>query len=296
MKKINILVSCLFIVGIMSAQKNFEKNALTQAKQMANEYNNQNYEKYVDFLFPTDWGKESKTLAGLGKSRTEQQDTVPFKIVRVLKSAIKENEYQALVLCKFLNKDSYVFSLSKDGGRNWLFTCPISTKLYFNMALVKIPTLDTTFSDIIDTKYGKRAYYKKGKKITPFKFTDIQGKSISSDSLKGKVIVLNFWSISCSSCIAEMPELNKLVAKMRGKDVVFIAPAVLSPKDVLINNFLPKHPFDFRVVPIDIDDYSVSVFPTLVIIDRNLKVVESSSKLSNKDLEQKIEKSLSNIN
>jgi hypothetical protein len=93
-----------------------------------------------------------------------------------------------------------------------------------------------------------------------------------------------------------MPELNKLVAKMRGKDVVFIAPAVLSPKDVLINNFLPKHPFDFRVVPIDIDDYSVSVFPTLVIIDRNLKVVESSSKLSNKDLEQKIEKSLSNIN
>ena len=75
---------------------------------------------------------------------------------------------------------------------------------------------------------------------------------------------------------------------MKGKDVVFIAPAVLSPKDVLINSFLPKHPFDFRVIPIDIDNYSISTFPTFVIIDRNLKVVESSSKMSNKDLEQTI--------
>jgi len=296
MKKINLIVFVLFVTTTIIAQKSFEKIVLGQAKEMANDYNNQNYKKYVDFLLPTDWGKESKTLSGLGKLHTERRDTTPFKILRVLKSAINGNEYQTLVLCKFWNKDSYIFSLSKDGGRNWLFTCPISTKIYFNMAVAKIPTLDTTFSDIIDTKYGKRAYYKKGEKIAPFKFTDIQGKSISSDSLNGKVLVLNFWSISCSPCIAEMPKLNKLVAKMQGKDVVFIAPAVFSPKDVLINSFLPKHPFDFRVVPIDIDDYSVSVFPTFVLIDRNLKVVDCSSKLSYKELEQKIEELLGSVN
>ena len=288
MRKIQPLVLFLLIAATTSAQKSFEKIALVQVKEMANHYNNKEYKKYVDFLLPTDWGKKSKTLAELGKSHIKQQDTVPFKIIKVLKSATNGNQYQALVLCKFWNKDSYIFSLSEDRGRNWLFTCPISTKLYFKMALANIPTLDTAFSDIIDNKYGKRAYYKKGEKIAPFKFTDIQGRFLSSDSLKGKIIVLNFWSISCSPCIAKMPELNNLVAKMKGKDVVFIAPAVLSPKDVLINSFLPKHPFDFRVIPIDIDNYSISTFPTFVIIDRNLKVVESSSKMSNKDLEQTI--------
>jgi len=108
--------------------------------------------------------------------------------------------------------------------------------------------------------------------------------------------VLNFWSISCGPCIAKMPELNKLVSKMKGKDVAFIAPAVYSPREVLINNFLPKHPFDFRVVPIDIDDYSISMLPTFVIIDKNLKVVDSYSNLSNKELEQKVEQLLSDIN
>jgi len=75
---------------------------------------------------------------------------------------------------------------------------------------------------------------------------------------------------------------------MRGKDVVFIAPAVLSPKEVIINKFLPKHPFDFQIVPIDLDDYNVYNLPTFVIIDKNSKVVENSFRLFIAEIEQKI--------
>ena len=56
------------------------------------------------------------------------------------------------------------------------------------------------------------------KSVTPFNFTDINGNLLSSDSLKGKTIVLNFWHPQCSPCIAELPELNNLVERMKDKE------------------------------------------------------------------------------
>ncbi|AXK38621.1 TlpA family protein disulfide reductase [Crenobacter cavernae] len=40
-------------------------------------------------------------------------------------------------------------------------------------------------------------------------YTSIEGKTASTDSLKGKVVLVNFWATSCPGCIQEMPELKK---------------------------------------------------------------------------------------
>lgn len=45
----------------------------------------------------------------------------------------------------------------------------------------------------------------------PFSVTDINGNEYSLESLKGKIIVLNFWFVECKPCVQEMPELNELV-------------------------------------------------------------------------------------
>ena len=35
----------------------------------------------------------------------------------------------------------------------------------------------------------------------------LSGKEMSLDSLRGKVVIVNFWATSCPGCIKEMPHL-----------------------------------------------------------------------------------------
>ena len=44
---------------------------------------------------------------------------------------------------------------------------------------------------------------------------------IRTKDLKGKINVINFWFMKCAPCIAEIPALNTLVKKYKGKDINF---------------------------------------------------------------------------
>ena len=68
-----------------------------------------------------------------------------------------------------------------------------------------------------------------------FKGILLNGDSISSLDLKGKVIVLNFWGTYCKPCINEIPSLNALTKKYKWEEVVFIA--VTEQNQLTIANF-----------------------------------------------------------
>lgn len=260
-------------IGNLKAQ---EKNLLLKANKMLEYYNNEDFTNYVDHLLPYNYGNDpanKEKLAEMLKKIT-QGDTSKIKIIKVLKTVKKNNEFQAALLTSFHDGEGYIFGLSNDKGKNWLFTTRYSKSLQLDQIIQNIPSLDTSFARVVDPGFGKRIKYEVGQSVASFNYTDINGKPLSSDSLKGKVIVMNFWSITCGPCIMEMPELNKLVEKMKGKEVVFIAPAIYTPKEVLINSFLPKHPFDYQIVLIEQENYSITSFPTHIIIDQNLKVTD----------------------
>lgn len=55
------------------------------------------------------------------------------------------------------------------------------------------------------------------------RFKDQNGKVITLNQLKGKVVFLNFWATWCPPCLAEMPSINKLYEQHKqNDDVVFI--------------------------------------------------------------------------
>jgi len=40
-----------------------------------------------------------------------------------------------------------------------------------------------------------------GRPAPDFKLTDLNGNSVALSSMRGKVVLLDFWSISCGPCI-----------------------------------------------------------------------------------------------
>lgn len=58
-----------------------------------------------------------------------------------------------------------------------------------------------------------------GSTIPDFSLTSLEGKTVDKDSLKGEVVVLNFWASWCTPCMAEIPELKELAANSRARIV-----------------------------------------------------------------------------
>ena len=116
----------------------------------------------------------------------------------------------------------------------------------------------------------------KGNPFPDFTLTDLSGTKYTSESIKGKVVVINLWFTSCAPCIHEMPELNKIVGEYKeNEDVLFLAFA-LDPKS-RVNKFLKKHKFDYNIIP-DSQEYVTKKlnppgYPTHIVLDKNSNVV-----------------------
>jgi peroxiredoxin len=125
-----------------------------------------------------------------------------------------------------------------------------------------------------------------GKKAIPFSVSDIAGNRFDLDDLKGKVIVLNFWFVECKPCVMEMPDLNKLVEKYKGSEVVFLGLAI--NEKPAIETFLKTTTFNYTIIPdakAAIRSYNINAFPAHIVIDRNSTVSFSTTGLAPNTIE-----------
>ncbi|ALR30569.1 hypothetical protein ATE47_08520 [Chryseobacterium sp. IHB B 17019] len=134
------------------------------------------------------------------------------------------------------------------------------------------------------------------KKAAPsFTLTDLNKKKYNLNSLKGKVVVINFWFTTCAPCLAEMPELNKLAQKYADKEVVFLA--VTFNNEAVLKKFLAKNQFKYNIVPNakkTVDQFKVDGYPTHIIIDKNSQIVfrDGFSSSIIEELDTEIQKAL----
>jgi thiol-disulfide isomerase/thioredoxin len=108
--------------------------------------------------------------------------------------------------------------------------------------------------------------------------SDLAGNKVQLSTLKGKVVVLNFWGTGCGPCIAEMPQLNKLVEKFKTNDkVVFLA--ITSDKTEKLRSFFRNRQFDYTVVNNAAganERYYIDALPVHIVIDKNGRIINRS--------------------
>ncbi len=77
--------------------------------------------------------------------------------------------------------------------------------------------------------------YMSADRLAPdFALKDLSGATVTLESLRGKVVLLNFWTKTCGPCLEEMPELAELAKIVRDRpDVVVVTVSVdEGPDDV----------------------------------------------------------------
>ncbi|HSN07740.1 MAG TPA: TlpA disulfide reductase family protein [Hanamia sp.] len=108
-----------------------------------------------------------------------------------------------------------------------------------------------------------------------FSFTDSNGMTVTSEELKGKVVLINFWASWCPPCRAEMPSLNKLYLSLRN-DSHFVFLFVNEDEDINKGiNFIKENnlaiPF-YQPVAVSPELFG-GTLPTTVVLNKQGNIV-----------------------
>jgi thiol-disulfide isomerase/thioredoxin len=102
----------------------------------------------------------------------------------------------------------------------------------------------------------------------------VDGKSITIKDFKGKPVFVTFWFTSCSSCISEIPVINKLI-KEYGNTVAFLS--INTDDAETLKEFLKSTPYNAQQVVITRERAyqefcTIGGFPGNIVLDKNGKV------------------------
>ena len=106
-----------------------------------------------------------------------------------------------------------------------------------------------------------------------FELSDIDGNTVSLESLKGKVVILNFFDTHCLPCLSEFTDLLKIYEQYDKEKVVLLSIDVDPYHDTVqvLQQFKEKNNISWPILigtSEVIDAYNVRYTPTNVIIDK----------------------------
>jgi peroxiredoxin len=112
---------------------------------------------------------------------------------------------------------------------------------------------------------------KEGTAIVDFELQQLGGGTRSLGSFKGKVVFLNFWATWCGPCRQEMPSMERLYKRLKGKGLEIVA-VNLQEDAKAVQKFVDEHKLTF---PVLLDQsgrvgatYGARSIPTTYVVDR----------------------------
>src|SRR6266853_1709834 len=131
--------------------------------------------------------------------------------------------------------------------------------------------------------------------VPQFSLPQLDGRTLRSDELKDKIIVLDFWATWCENCVSEIPEFNKLEKEYSSHGVKVIGLAVQSGWASVIQKFAKQYDMRYTILVGNDDtvsDFGVISFPNTYVIRPGWKLYKKYSGVSETkaaDIRQDIE-------
>ena len=110
-------------------------------------------------------------------------------------------------------------------------------------------------------------------------FSSLTGEKITTQSLRGKVVMVNFWATTCTTCVHEMPQMVQTYNKYKDKGLEFVAVAMSYDPPNYVLNFTETRKLPFKVALDVTGDLAksfgnVKLTPTTFVIDKNGNVIK----------------------
>jgi thiol-disulfide isomerase/thioredoxin len=105
-----------------------------------------------------------------------------------------------------------------------------------------------------------------------FRAKTMSGESFNNESVKGKVVLLEFWTTWCTYCHQEEPLVEAINQEFADKGLIVLAIDVAESKKT-VKKYLEQHPRTCRIVLTEDTNlaamYQANEYPIYVVIDRD---------------------------
>lgn len=110
-------------------------------------------------------------------------------------------------------------------------------------------------------------------------FTGLDGQKFTSESLKGKVVMVNFWATSCVTCIKEMPQMVQTYNKYKDQGLEYVAVAMSYDPPNYVLNYAQTRKLPFKVALDTQGELAksfgdVKLTPTTYVIDKEGNIIK----------------------
>ena len=117
-----------------------------------------------------------------------------------------------------------------------------------------------------------------GKPAPEFSLPDLEGNKVELSTMKGKVLILDFWATWCPPCKEEIPHLVALQSKYRDQGLQIVGLSLDKGGAGDVKPFADEHDVNYTMLIADdvtAKSYGgVSMIPTTFVVDRNGVVVK----------------------
>ena len=137
---------------------------------------------------------------------------------------------------------------------------------------------------IVALALGGAAYFSLGSGGKPAMapnaaYTLLDGSRSNIDSLRGKVVLVNFWATSCTTCVHEMPQIVATHQKFKARGFETLAVAMRYDPPAYVINFAETRQLPFGVAIDNTGEIAkrfdqVQLTPTTVLINKRGEIVQ----------------------
>lgn len=110
-------------------------------------------------------------------------------------------------------------------------------------------------------------------------YTLLDGKQMNTADFKGQVVLVNFWATSCTTCVAEMPQIVSTYQKYRARGYQTLAVAMSYDPPAYVANFAESRQLPFGVAIDNTGEIArsfgdVRLTPTSMLINKRGQIVK----------------------